>query len=846
MEMTLNASLGGTRSSESISQQVANSRAPHLSSLLADVEKMTPPLWSLADYVAVNPFLGLSEEKFLTARRMMAEVRDCELLPSMDTFRKQFRENGFERTDLEQALKQAAHEYPEWYQQIDLAEIEVILNGNASPTEAPERTAWTIAELIDQSEGSDWNSHIINDISRNVASYFDQGQASWTNPWKSESLFTAWRNSATISRRMEMLGVADFRQFVKGLPAKPSEAILQLLTRLGAAPARWRCVLLSEIFSVAGWASFIKNQGGSRRHESHGEGDLIGLLAIRLAYDAALVERQLPAAASASYHSERWKHLLERSDLSPNAPSAPVLARYVCQTAVEIAFRRRLCGQLSDGEKSQSVATRKAAQFVFCIDVRSEVMRRNLEKAAENVESFGFAGFFGIPMQYVSLGGGKGSAQCPVLLQPTFSVHEIESGASEAEQAADGRRRLAAKNQRAIWKSFQSSAASCFSFVETVGAFFVAKLLKDSLNSLRFFASSKFATDGRLTRTQSGDGTSIEFDSEFSIEKRCSIAENVLRNLGLTDNFARIVAFCGHGAEVTNNPYHAGLDCGACGGHSGAPNARVATRLLNDDVVRQYLRLRGIVIPEDTWFVPALHKTTTDEIQILDVDLLPDTHREELTQLQESMRTASQLCREERSGRMDASSPQDLIRRSQDWAETRPEWGLAGNAAFVIAPRWRTAGIDLGGRIFMHSYDPERDVEGKVLELILTAPTVVASWINLQYYASTVDNQAFGSGNKLLHNVVGKFGVFEGNGGDLKTGLPWQSVHDGSKLQHQPQRLLVLVDAPRERVETILQNHTGVRDLVSNGWVSLVVMENDGYYRWTESHAWQICPPTEC
>ena len=56
--------------------------------------------------------------------------------------------------------------------------------------------------------------------------------------------------------------------------------------------------------------------------------------------------------------------------------------------------------------------------------------------------------------------------------------------------------------------------------------------------------------------------------------------------------------------------------------------------------------------------------------------------------------------------------------------------------------------------------------------LLLTAPVVVANWINLQYYASTVEPDQYGSGNKLLHNVVGgDLGVFEGNRGDLRIGL---------------------------------------------------------------------------
>ena len=125
-----------------------------------------------------------------------------------------------------------------------------------------------------------------------------------------------------------------------------------------------------------------------------------------------------------------------------------------------------------------------------------------------------------------------------------------------------------------------------------------------------------------------------------------------------------------------------------------------------------------------------------------------------------------------RSASRRAARPIAVLARSRDWAQVRPEWGLAGNAAFIAAPRKRTRGIDLDGRAFLHDYDWRADAEFAVLELIMTAPMVVASWINLQYFGSTVNNRVFGAGNKVLHNVTGTIGVLEGNAGDLKSGLP--------------------------------------------------------------------------
>jgi uncharacterized protein YbcC (UPF0753/DUF2309 family) len=128
-----------------------------------------------------------------------------------------------------------------------------------------------------------------------------------------------------------------------------------------------------------------------------------------------------------------------------------------------------------------------------------------------------------------------------------------------------------------------------------------------------------------------------------------------------------------------------------------------------------------------------------------------------------------------------------------------------------------------------------------VLELIMTAPVVVASWISLQYYGSAVAPQVFGGGNKLLHNVAGGIGVLEGNGGALRPGLPWQSVHDGQALQHEPLRLSVVIEAPREAMSAVLQRHPQVRALFDNGWLHLIAMDENGHLRWRYDRAlgWQ-------
>jgi uncharacterized protein YbcC (UPF0753/DUF2309 family) len=828
-----------------------------------------PPVWPLADYVAVNPFLGLAHKRFLDARQVLRDVRDCEMLPPAKTLFEQFTRGEMTATDIEQAYRQGAEDYPEWFCGHTPQSLVEILTAAATPTPkakptagksptaatsptSKERRYLTVSEAIDGRQGSSWSSHIVTDISRHCAAHYDRGQAAWPTPWKHLPLYESWRETMRLSHRMDLLGIRGFRHFVKELPANPAAAIASLLERMAIPEAHWQGFLFCQLLSVAGWASYLTYR--SRQSEGvesdHQRQLLTELMAIRLTYDAALAQARPGSIDPARLHP---------TDAALPTPSADALARYLFQSATELAYRRRLLLSLSEPRPIPTATNRRTLQIIFCIDVRSEVFRRHLEAASDSVETFGFAGFFGMPLELVPLGASQGPAQCPVLLTPAFRVHERVTLAGEVaadtlqDQAISTRHAL--RQSRKIWKAFQASATSSFSFVESLGLAYLPQLFGNTFGWTRPVSSA--GRDGIPKQEHASLGPDIHAPGpdQLTLDQQTNLAAGMLRNLGLVGGFARIVAICGHASEVVNNPYRAGLDCGACGGHSGEPNARVAAALLNAPAVRASLATRGITIPVDTWFVPAVHTTTTDTIRFLDTDQMPVGHAAEFEQVKKWLADAGAAARLERcprlgietaaTGRAEPSAAAQLqaamaiFSRSRDWSEVRPEWGLAGNAAFIVAPRARTAGLDLGGRTFMHSYDHHKDPDGAVLELIMTAPMIVTSWINLQYYASAVDNRAFGSGNKLIHNVTGQLGVLLGNGGDLMTGLPWQSVSDGTQLQHEPLRLLVLIEAPRQSVERVIANHAVVRDLVCNGWLTLVVCEAGGFYRWTAAGTWQ-------
>lgn len=483
---------------------------------------------------------------------------------------------------------------------------------------------------------------------------------------------------------------------------------------------------------------------------------------------------------------------------------------------------------------------RPDAQIVFCMDDREEGIRRHLEELNPAIETLGAAGFFGVAMNYQGLDDSKVTPLCPVVVTPAHEVREVPRSGSESALLKHNRgRKLNQWLAKLVHQGLRRNLLLSHPVIDAVAPVIFAGLLAKSLlpkpqQSLvagtAKLVSPEVKTELLFTSTDQTVASAARPKLGFTDSEQADRVAGFLRNTGLTYGFAELVVLMGHGSISQNNPHLAAYDCGACSGRHGGPNARVFAAMANRPEIRKLLAERGITIPSDTWFIGAEHNTCNEEISWYDLDQLPAARLAGLNKLQQELRHAQLMSAHERCRRL-ASAPRNpspkqalahIEERAADFSQARPELGHATNASAVVGRRSLTQGAFFDRRVFLISYDPTQDPDGNVLEGILLAVAPVGAGINLEYYFSTVNNERFGCGSKVPHNVTGFFGVMEGASSDLRTGLPQQMVEI-----HEPMRLLILVEAKTSVLEQIYQRQESIRELVAGGWVQLSVKDPD-------------------
>ena len=794
-----------------------------------EAARVIAPLWPLSTFIAVNPLWDLRQLPFDDAIACATRVLGVRGHPPAPLFAAAYADRRVTAADLRAAIddRSAARGY-------GCGRGQWAGDGGAART-------LTVTERHDSSFGTAIAAATDREVAKWCAAYL--GGVLPAQP--GGGFYAAWR--AIVARdpaARRMAGRAG-RDRLARLGSQPEGAIITCLERLGVGEEERVPELARQLARMPGWAGHAKWRSRWAAPDHPGPPlHLLDYLAVRLGYEAellgvAVARPSRVGRAPRAPRRGRWgrgrrqeRGVPPRSesfdiaslpdDLRGHLPGLPAteVAR-VWLGGYEGHYRDRLLAALE--RPSPAPSARPSVQAVFCIDVRSEGLRRHLE-AVGPYETFGFAGFFALPIRYRPWGSADALDLCPVLVRPNAEVAERPSpgAAPTAGRQLTGRQALAAA-QGAL-DGARKGALSPFILAEAAGFFAGPLAVTKTLVPARYLRLRRWA--GR--RLAPPTATVVDAGSAgvgMSDEEQALFAETALTTMGLTGNFAPVLLLCGHGSTTENNPHASSLDCGACGGNRGGASARAAAAILNRVAVRRLLSERGILIPDGTVVVAAEHDTATDRVTVFDAHLLAPAHHDRIAALRRDLERAGVALAAERVSRLPGARGQDpaaaVAARSADWAQVRPEWGLARNAAFIVAPRDVTAGVDLACRSFLHSYDPGVDPDGIALETILTAPMVVAHWINAQYYFATVDPEVFSAGDKTVHNIVAGIGVVQGTGGDLQVGLPLQSLFDADQAYHEPMRLLTVVQAPQALLEAVIARNPVLRELFDGQWVHL-------------------------
>ncbi|MEZ6037885.1 MAG: DUF2309 domain-containing protein [Planctomycetota bacterium] len=706
---------------------------------------------------------------------------------------------------------------------------------------------------------------------RLCAAYLDQGVASWPMPGREQGLLTAVRRlygQRLPSPEPWSRGLAAELRRQQRLGLDPEATIRLALDGLGVPPERHARHLEATLLSLPGWAGMIRQfeLRPDRAPVQARPAKLLDFVALELTFDLFAARHALRELLGEHATWTDLEAAIPRPEPTPDRElvyEAFVMAQIAevdleafeqphtsrrwldevrafdeleRRRLLQYAYERRLRITVLDGLAAHCSAPlppapRPRLQAIFCIDDRECSTRRHFEESFPEVQTFGYAGFFGVAMSWQGLGEVQPRPLCPVNLTPQHYVTERALAAEEEERWRAARRRLGLTQRALLQGSRQATRGTLLStllglwqVVPMVARCLFPRFAERTLQKVTDAATEEPVT--RLLLERSGDERNEQgLFIGYSAPEMADVVESALRTIGLQRDFCELVMVVGHGSSSVNNPHESAYDCGATGGGRGGPNARAFAAMANHPQVRALLRQRGLAVPDSTWFVGCYHNTCDDSMAWYDEDLMPVAHNEAFAEAKRAIETACSLDAHERCRRF-ASAPRTpdtelalhhAEGRAVDLAQPRPELGHATNAYAIVGRRSRTRGLFLDRRAFLISYDPSTDVDGAVLMRLLSAVVPVGAGINLEYYFSHVDPSGYGSGSKLPHNITGLIGVMDGHQSDLRTGLPWQMVE-----VHEPVRLLCVVEVEPTLLQRLLEQNAGMKTFVDNGWIQLV------------------------
>ena len=782
---------------------------------------------------------------------------------------------------------------------------------------------------------------------RHVASFLDQGVASWYNEQRGKGFFAAWRASAYDDLIGHDPELPDWQYELESLPEDALEAVMWELDHLGLDESQWADYIERLALELPGWSGMFLWLHHNPGYEGMTQPiDMMEYLAVRMVLERIYAQRLTRRKwdIEASLHSIQWyfhrrrselyvRHALYNSNLPEfltsranrlsihdanfaddynlwqkladmigtwqesnlaeensgynvyrhgwqlyrqmqllGVPATDVRSLskkqldsffgtlnsldvntmgYLWLQAYEYHYRENFFNAVSQNTHRgnwQSREQRPDAQIIFCMDDREEGFRRHLEVINPLIETLGAAAHFNVPHRWKGLDDDGVIKLTPVTTDPVHEVHETPLE-KDKPRLANHKKRVAKRvtledtlNNEIRRNLFTSSvliaASAPVALITLAGKIFAPLKTGQILKNIKDSIDTPIETEIQVTCHQANsDATPDDPSMGFGLEEQAARVSGFLRTNGLADGFGSFVVIMGHGSTNENNPHRSAYGCGACSGKFSGPNARILAKMANNPDVRKIMREGEspseytVDIPDDCWFIGAMHNTCSEAIDWYDINLIPEKLRPAYDEFQLEVLKACESSAHERCRKF-ASAPKlpsiqkavkHIAARALDFSQARPELGHATNACAIIGRRAVSQGVFFDRRLFLISYDSRVDDDnGSLLEALLLSAGPVGAGISLEYYFSKVSNDRYGAGSKVTHNITGFFGVMEGAGSDLRTGLPKQMIEI-----HEAMRLQVMVEATTDMLTKIYQRAPALQELIGNEWILLSSVDPD-------------------
>lgn len=794
-----------------------------LEQTLEKIRDYLPSQAPLKDFVHHNTLHSFQNLHFFDATKKVHDFFGYKTTLTLSEYQEEYRKGNIDPEILNNTITdiKGAINVGHWYRLLMRVDP---CNKECRPLVGNIRPIWKSVYKVDI-EGM-----VNNTLFRLLNSYLDQGISIWKFPYSQKGFLHSLRE-------LDKTNVSSVfkSKRVKALFYKQETTIEDVLKITVGDERYFENYLFDQHFSHPGWSGMVSVL-------QNNPDTLVSKRNIQFR-EMVLLECLLELDVLETVLKGKWRPLIEHIRIEP-ANFYQIEKKTIKDELVEIwqtayewtYYDEVLKGLVSNAER---VINQSSFQAFFCMDDRECSIRRNLERLAPEIETFGTPGHFNLDIYFQPEKAVLYTKCCPAPLTPRFLIKEISNDKKQ--------------KQDFHYSNHSHGLVQGWLYTHTIGFWSGLKLMLNVFNPTENASSvSSFKhmnPSAQLTILHKDDWNDVDgLQVGYTVDQAAERIAGVFKSTGCISDFKPIVYIIGHGSSSSNNTHYAGYNCGACFGRPGSVNARAFSALVNMKEVRECLKnIHGITIPEKTVFIGGLHDTSRDDIAFFDLEKLSEEQKTIHDSHARKFLKALDATAKERSRRFisvdsykNEKEVHDAVRkRTVSLFEPRPELNHSNNTLTIIAPRKLTRGVFLDRRSFLNSYDYKLDTDGKLLLGILGAANGVVGGINLEYYFSRMDNDNFGAGTKLPHNVMGLIGVANGVDGDLRTGLPSQMIE-----VHDPMRMMVVIEQYPEVLKQLIRENEKLFEWYINGWMQLVLIhpETRQFFKLTDNEFVEYIP----